>query len=360
MQGSLGFIEIDGSMLEGGGQILRVSVALSAVSGIPVRVFNIRAKRSNPGLRPQHLTAIKAVAEMVDARVEGLHVGSKELTFIPSRPRAGFFSFDVGTAGSTTLVLQSLMPVAALAPSIVTAEVRGGTNNPMAPPVDYVERVLTPALLKMGYQCKVSTLRRGFYPRGGGMVRTVMEPVSQLSPISLDGRRGEVKVKGVAYSCRLPNHIVERMSKAAYDKLREGGVDVVSIEREALQPGHPKCSLDPGCGILLVAEGEGCIMGSDSLGERGKPAEVVGRGAADSLLRQLETWASVDKHLGDQLIVYMAMAKGRSRLRVSELTLHTATCIEVVKRLLKVRVRVEGGLGEPALIECEGASLEGG
>ncbi|MEM4700418.1 MAG: RNA 3'-terminal phosphate cyclase, partial [Candidatus Nezhaarchaeales archaeon] len=300
MRGGLGLIEVDGSMLEGGGQILRVSVALSAVSGIPVKVFNIRAKRSNPGLRPQHLTAIKAVAEVVNARVEGLHVGSRELVFIPSKPRSGFFSFDVGTAGSTTLVLQSLMPVAALAPSVVTAEIKGGTDNPMAPPVDYVERVLTPALLKMGYRCKVATLRRGFYPRGGGMVRAVMEPAGQLSPISLDGRRGSVEVRGVAYSCRLPSHVVERMSRAAYERLREGGMDVVSIEREVLQPGHPKCSLDPGCGILLVAEGEGCLMGSDSLGERGKPAEVVGREAADSLLRQLETWASVDRHLGDQ------------------------------------------------------------
>lgn len=357
MQGGLAPIEIDGSMLEGGGQILRVSVALSAVSGRPVRVFNIRAKRSNPGLRPQHLTAIKAVAEIVRARVEGLYVGSRELTFIPSRPKAGSFSFDVGTAGSTTLVLQSLMPVAALAPSNIAVEIKGGTDNPMAPPVDYVERVLVPALLRMGYRCKVSTLRRGFYPRGGGVVRASMEPVEHLSPIYMDGRRGEVKVRGIAYSCRLPGHIVERMVKAAYDRLREGGVNCIEIEREVLQPGHPKCSLDPGCGILLVAEGEGCIMGSDCLGERGKPAEVVGKEAADSLLRQLETQASVDKHLGDQLVVYMALARGRSKIRVSELTLHAATCVEVVRRLLGVTIRVEGELGGPALIECEGAGL---
>ncbi|MCX8204385.1 MAG: RNA 3'-terminal phosphate cyclase [Candidatus Nezhaarchaeota archaeon] len=357
MQSSLSFIEVDGSMLEGGGQILRVSVALSAVSRVPVKVFNIRAKRSNPGLRPQHLTAIKAVAELVNARVEGLYVGSRELAFIPSKPKAGSFSFDVGTAGSTTLVLQSLMPAAALAPFSISVEVKGGTNNPMAPPVDYVERVLVLALLRMGYRCRVTTLRRGFYPRGGGVVRASMDPVEHLSPISLDGRRGEVEVKGVAYSCRLPSHIVERMSRAAYNRLREGGMDSVSIEQEVLQPGHPKCSLDPGCGILLVAEGMDCLMGSDCLGEKGKPAEVVGEEAANSLLRQLETQASVDKHLGDQLIVYMALAKGRSRIKVSELTLHTVTCIEVVKRLLGVKVKVEGGLGGPALIECEGAGL---
>ncbi|RLF10861.1 MAG: RNA 3'-phosphate cyclase, partial [Thermoprotei archaeon] len=192
-------VEIDGSMLEGGGQILRVSVALSAVSRVPVRVVNIRAKRSNPGIRPQHLTAIKAVAELVEARVEGLRVGSRELVFIPSRPRAGSFSFDVGTAGSTTLVLQSLMPAAALAPSRVIVEVKGGTNNPLAPPVDYVEKVLAPILLKMGYRCSLTTLRRGFYPRGGGIVRATLEPVEELSPIRLESWRGGVKVRGLAY-----------------------------------------------------------------------------------------------------------------------------------------------------------------
>jgi RNA 3'-terminal phosphate cyclase (ATP) len=355
----LRLVEIDGSMLEGGGQILRVSVALSAATGLPVKVKNIRAKRSNPGLRPQHLTAIKAVAELAEAEVEGLRVGSKELTFIPSRIKAGSFSFDVGTAGSITLVLQCLMPAAALAPSRVTVEVKGGTDNPLAPPVDYVERVLAPTLLKMGYSCNLTTLRRGFYPRGGGMVRASMEPAGELSPLNLEAWRGGVKVRGIAYSCRLPSHIAERMAEAARRCLREGGVEEVEVEVEPLQAGHPKCSLDPGCGIVLVAEGEGCLMGSDSLGEKGKPAEVVGAEAARSLLNQLSTQAAVDRHLGDQLIVYMALAHGRSRVKVSELTLHTVTCLEVVKQLLGVKVRVEGELEKPAVVECEGASLRG-
>ncbi|RLF09896.1 MAG: hypothetical protein DRJ69_03890 [Thermoprotei archaeon] len=163
----------------------------------------------------------------------------------------------------------------------------------------------------------------------------------------------------MAYSCRLPSHVAERMAKAAEEHLRRGGVDDVEVGVEILQPGHPKCSLDPGCGILLVAEGEGCLMSADSLGEKGKPAELVGREAAESLLRQLSTGAAVDKHLGDQLVAYMALAKGDSRVKVSELTLHAVTCLEVVKRLLGIEVRVEGELGGPALIQCRGAGLRG-
>ncbi|RLF18706.1 MAG: RNA 3'-phosphate cyclase [Thermoprotei archaeon] len=350
-------IEIDGSMLEGGGQILRLSVAISAVSGIPVKVFNIRAKRSNPGLRPQHLTAIKAVAELVNAEVEGLKVGSRELTFMPKNIKGGRFSFDIGTAGATTLVLQSLMPAAAYAPTHVDVEIRGGTNNPMAPPIDYVERVLVPILAKMGYRCKVVLLRRGFYPRGGGIIRLHVEPADVLKSLTLYERGEVVKVSGIAYSCRLPSHIVDRMTKSAESVMKQAGYEV-DIEKEVLQQGHPKCSLDPGCGILLVAEtSTGALIGSDALGEKGKPAEKVGEEAARNLVKQLATGASVDRHMGDQVLIYMALAEGLSKIKVGELTLHALTCIELLKRLLKVDIEVEGKLGEPATITCRGIGM---
>ncbi|RLF12432.1 MAG: RNA 3'-phosphate cyclase [Thermoprotei archaeon] len=351
-------IDIDGSMLEGGGQILRLSIALSAVSGVPLRIYNIRAKRSNPGLRPQHLTAIKAVAELVGAKVEGLRVGSRELIFTPGRPRGGRFYFDVGTAGATTLVLQSLLPASAFSPKRVMVEVKGGTNNPMAPPIDYVQRLLLPILAKMNYHCQVSLLRRGFYPRGGGVVRAVMEPVDKLRTISMLKPGKVVKITGIAYSCKLPGHIVERMAKSAEKALTEAGYGDVEIEHEVLQPEHPKCSLDPGCGILLRAEtNEGALLGADSLGERGKPAEKVGLEAAQSLIKQLSSGASIDRYMGDQLIVYMALADGKSEVRVSELTLHALTCMEVVKILLGVTVEVEGGLGKTSNILCRGVGL---
>ena len=349
-------IEVDGSMLEGGGQILRMTVALSAVTGVPVRIFNIRAKRENPGLRAQHMTAIRATASLVDAEVKGLALGSMELTFRPRTIKGGNFRFDVGTAGSTTLVLQSLLPAAAFAPSRVSVEVVGGTDNPLAPPVDYVIHVLKPTVAKMGYNFEVNLLRRGFYPKGGGIVRASITPVPKLMPIRLE-EQGEVKVvKGISYSSRLPDHIARRMADSASKLLRKAGLEA-EIELEALEPGHPKCALNPGCGIVLWAETtSGAVLGSDNLGEIGKPAEKVGEEAARKLLEEIESGATVDRHLADQLIVYMALAEGESVIKVNELTMHTLTCIELSKKLLP-QTSFEVVKGRPETIVCRGAGL---
>ncbi len=350
-------IEIDGSMLEGGGQILRMTVALSAVTGVPVRIFNIRAKRENPGLRAQHMTAIRAVASLVDAEVKGLALGSMELTFRPKTIRGGSFRFDVGTAGSTTLVLQSLLPAAAFAPSRVNVEIVGGTDNPLAPPVDYVINVLKPVLARMWYKFELNLLRRGFYPKGGGIVRTSTTPVPKLMPIRLEVQ-GEVRVvKGISYSSRLPDHIAKRMADSASKLLRKSGLEA-EIEVEVLQPGHPKCALNPGCGIVLWAETtSGAVLGSDSLGEVGKPAEKVGEEAAKKLLDEIEGGATVDRHLADQLIVYMALADGESVVKVSELTMHALTCIELSKKLLpQASFEVTGE--RPKTVLCRGVGLK--
>lgn len=349
-------IEVDGSMLEGGGQILRMTVALSAVTGVPVRIFNIRAKRENPGLRAQHMTAIRAVASLVDAEVKGLALGSMELTFRPRTIKGGNFRFDVGTAGSTTLVLQSLLPAAAFAPSRVSVEIVGGTDNPLAPPVDYVIHVLKPTVAKMGYNFEVNLLRRGFYPKGGGMVRTSITPVPKLMPLRLE-EQGEVKVvKGISYSSRLPDHIARRMADSASKLLRKAGLEA-EIELEVLEPGHPKCALNPGCGIVLWTETtSGAVLGSDNLGEIGKPAEKVGEEAARKLLEEIESGATVDRHLADQLIVYMALAEGESVIKVNELTMHTLTCIELSKKLLP-QTSFKVVKGRPETIVCRGVGL---
>jgi len=350
-------IEVDGSMLEGGGQILRMTVALSAVTGVPVKIFNIRAKRENPGLRAQHMTAIRAVASLVDAEIKGLALGSMELTFRPRTIKGGNFRFDVGTAGSTTLVLQSLLPAAAFAPSRINVEVVGGTDNPLAPPVDYVIHVLRPVIAKMGYNFEVNLLRRGFYPKGRGIVRTTATPVSKLMPVRLE-EQGSVKtVKGISYSSRLPDHIAKRMADSASKLLRKAGLEA-EIEIEALQPGHPKCALNPGCGIVLWAETtSGAVLGSDNLGEVGKPAERVGEEAAKKLLEEVEGGATVDRHLADQLIIYMALAEGESLIKVSELTMHALTCIELSKKLLP-QVSFEVIEERPKTIVCRGSGLK--
>lgn len=352
-------IEIDGSWGEGGGQILRVSVALAAITGKPIRVHNIRAKRSPSGIRPQHETAAKAVAELSQAEVKGLSVGSMELEFRPKGITGGKFLFDAGTAASTSLILQSLMPIMAFSDGDTWTEVRGGTNNPLAPPVDYLQRVLLPTLARTGFRGSVELVRRGFYPRGGGVVTAWTEPVRRLSPIVLT-EFGEVRrIHGLSYSSRLPCHIVERMARSANKTLTNAGFREADIGLECLQPKDGRCALSPGCGIILLAElSTGAILGSDSLGEIGKTAERVGQEAAEPLCRRLKAGAPVDMHLGDQLIVYMALADGRSEIRVEELTSHTLSCIHVSKIIVGADFEVSSERGGAATIKCDGVGLE--
>jgi RNA 3'-terminal phosphate cyclase (ATP) len=351
-------IEIDGSMLEGGGQLLRVSVALSAVTGTPIKVFNIRAKRSNPGLRPQHLKAVEAVARLVNARTVGLYIGSREVEFAPGSPKAGDIEIDVGTAGSTTLVLQAMMPAMAYARGPVSVAIKGGTNNPMAPPVEFLEKVLLPVLRKMNLSISLELVRRGFYPRGQGIIKVRTQPLQRIASIALREFGDVSGISGLAYSSRLPSHVADRMASAAATLLRGAGYRDFSIERETLQAGDPKCAVSPGCGIILVAElSRGGVISGDALGAPGKPAEAVGKEAAQSLAGQLGKRAPVDKHLGDQLAVWMALAEGASEIRVTELTLHTVTCMKVIENLINARFTIEGEEGKPATIKSQGLGL---
>jgi len=353
-------IEIDGSMGEGGGAVLRTALALSAVSQRSIHIYNIRAKRAKPGLAPQHMHGVKALVELTKAGVEGLSLGSTELKFEPGAMEGGKFRVDIGTAGSTTLILQILMPAAAFAKKSVEVEITGGTDNPLAPPIDFLKNVTLPMLQKMGYRGEVECVRRGHYPRGGGVVHARIEPVQCLNAIKLPEPGKVAHISGIAHCVKLPEHIATRMAHAASMTLVKAGYSKINIKAESYESSRDP-HFGPGTGITLWAETErGAILGASSLGRPGKPAEQVGRKAAESLVKQLRTGRAVDRHLTDQLIPYMALSEGMSDMTSTELTSHTLTNIALVENILGVKFEVDGQQGQPGRIKVVGLGFRSG
>jgi len=348
-------IDVDGSMMEGGGQLLRMAITYSAVKGAPVRVRNIRAGRRQPGLRPQHLTTLKAVAEICDADASGLSLGSTEVEFLPGPPRGGDYDLDIGTAGSISLLLQCVAPIAAFASSPVRLSVRGGTAVRWSPPTLMLDRVVWEAVRRMGFRGELAVRREGFYPRGGGLVEATITPLEVLKPF-VAGRPEQVRlVRGVSICGRLPEHVARRQARSAEAILREAGYRAEIEHRVAAGREAP---LSPGSYICLWAETEPrTFMGADALGERGKPAERVGAEAAESLVGQLRTGAAVDLHTADSLVLLCSLADGESDFTTSKLTMHTRTAMELARIITGAEFEVEGELGEPALIRCRGVGL---
>ncbi len=354
-----GVIEIDGSMGEGGGQILRYSLGFSAVTLKPVRITNIRAKRKNPGLRPQHLTAVNALKTITDAVVEGAYVGSKEIYFEPHTRRSGNYVFNIGTAGSVTLVLQAILPALLFSEGRSKVEIVGGTDVPWSPPIDYMRYVFRHNLGLFDISIDIKLLRRGHYPRGGGRIVVNIEPVKDyITPINYVDSRGIVEVKGISHAVKLPRHVAERQAKSAVSLIEKVLGIKPFIEIESYPPERDP-HLGPGSGIVLYAvTNAGTRLGSDSLGARGKRAEIVGREAAEKLIEEIKSGAAFDRHMGDMLIPHMFLAKGTSTIGVSVLTNHTITAIMVSKKFLpETMVDISGEVGEKAKIRITGVGF---
>jgi RNA 3'-phosphate cyclase len=324
-------IQINGSYGEGGGQILRTSIALSALTGEAVSIKGIRENRPKPGLAPQHLRGIMAVKELTNAQVDGAKIGSTSLRFIPTTIRPGGYNVNIGTAGSITLILQAFNLPAAFTAHPVSITISGGTDVKWSPPIDYMKKVFLKILDRMGYRGNINIIKRGYYPKGGGAVCAEIMPAERLGHIQLSKRGRFKRIVGISYSMNLPSHVVERQKKAAEDVLKDYET---CIKTECLS------GISTDCGIVLWAEFEDTVLGSSSLGRLGKPAENVGSEAALGLLREIKANATVDAYMADQLIPYMALAESSSSIVVSDLTGHLKTNIYTTERFLGNRFEV--------------------
>ena len=320
---------IDGSTGEGGGQIIRTSLALSLVTGKPFRVERVRANREKPGLRQQHLTAVKAAAEIAAAKVEGAAVGALEFTFIPGSVTPGDYVFRIGTAGSATLVLQTILPPLMIATRSSTVKLEGGTYNVHAPPYDFLEKTFLPLVNRTGAQVLIELERYGFYPPGGGRFNVLIEPALKFQRLDLLERGRILAERARALVVNLPRSIADR--ELAVIKERMG------LRDEQLQVEISDNAISRGNVVMIEIESEHLTEVFTRVGERGVPAETVALKAVEEAQEYLKTEAPVGEHLADQLLIPLALSRGGSFVTGS-LSLHTTTNIKIIKKFLDVDI----------------------
>jgi RNA 3'-terminal phosphate cyclase (ATP) len=324
-------ITIDGSFGEGGGQILRTSLALSLVTGQAFRILNIRAGRSKPGLLRQHLTAVEAAAKVGDAAVDGAALGSKEVVFKPGKVRPGDYRFAVGTAGSATLVLQTVLPALLLGKESSRLTLEGGTHNPHAPPFDFLERVFLPLLGRMGPQITCRLERHGFYPAGGGRFAVDIAPTVKLTPLNLESR-GESKSRTArALIANISAGVGNRELKVVSEKL---GWPAESLLVEKVE------SNGPGNALVLELAFEHISEIITGFGERGVLAETVAENVVQEVREYLASGVPVGEHLADQLLIPIALA-GSGSFATGKLSRHTRTNMDVISKFMPVSFRTE-------------------
>ena len=328
---------IDGSFGEGGGQIVRSSLALSLVTGRPCVIENIRAGRKKPGLMRQHLTAVRAAAEVGGAEVEGAEIRSTWLRFTPGQVRAGRYEFSVGTAGSTTLVLQTILPALLIADGRSQLTLEGGTHNPFAPPFDFLAKTYLPLINRMGPTVEATLERPGFYPAGGGCITVDIRPAKQLTGLELT-QRGPITARRVrAMVANLPRHIAERECSTIAQR---SGWDRSCFEVEEIG-GSP----GPGNAVMIELESEQLTEVFTGFGQRGVKAERVAAGAWKAAQRYLAADVPVGEHLADQLLLPFGLAahlgSGGGAFRTLALSPHATTHVEVLRRFMDLCVELE-------------------
>ena len=337
-------LSVDGSYGEGGGQILRTALALAALTGVPVRIEHIRARRSKPGLRPQHLTAVQALARVCQAEISGVNLGSQDLTFRPRTPQGGHYLFDVaektGSAGAATLVAQALLPPLIKSGARATVILKGGTHVPWSPPAHYLSHVFLPALAAMGAEVDMTLERWGWYPRGGGEIRLTIRGARPLTGVQWLTPAASSAFRAISAAANLPEHVARRQAARLAARL-DAAVPVEII---------PAGGQDPGSLVFIW----GPQAGFTALGARGKPAEQVADDAVEAYLAFRARGVACDRHLADQILIYLALARGPSRFTTEAVTSHLLTNVWVIEQFLGPTFEIKGALGERGEIFCQG------
>jgi RNA 3'-terminal phosphate cyclase (ATP) len=329
-------VKIDGSYGEGGGQILRTAISLSAITGKPIEVCNIRANRTNPGLRPQHMAGINIIADLFHAKSENLKVGAEWIRFLPSdKFEGGSIKFDIGTAGSIPLLLMTVVPAVSLSNNSLQIEITGGTDVKASPTIDYIKHIVARSYLSIGPKFSVDVLKRGYYPKGGGLVQCTIRPCKTPSTIELLAT-GYFEPKIISVCSQLPVHVAKRQISSALTALEKKDIRCSNYTASI------ETSISPGSSILVYSAADfGPYVGGDSIGERGKRAEAVGTEAATRFLDSTVAQAAIDPFLADMLVLPLALSKGRSRYRVARVTQHLLTNLHIVSEIVRCKYRIE-------------------
>ena len=336
--------EIDGSQKSGSGTILRLSVAIAAIKGEPLHIYNIRQNRPQPGLKPQHLEAVLTAAKLCSAELESATLGSRELWFKPKRISGGDFAAEIGTAGSIPMLFMTVLPICLFAKDAVRLTVtKGGTDTTHAPTINYLRYVFLAALKRMGVDAEITVQKYGYYPKGMGEATLSVKPAKVLKPFHLETFGNLISIKGASVCTFLADRrVAERQSKAATEYLSQkdyhANIEVVNDTSNPLQKGSS---------LALWAETDtGAIIGADALGEFKKTSESVGEEAAEKLLAELYAKPTVDVHLSDMLIPYVALAEGHSTYLTRKVSEHLEANIWLTEKMLNTKFKIEkiGGL----------------
>lgn len=332
-------LTIDGSRYSGSGTIVRQAVAFSALTGKAVHLINARAKRDKPGLRPQHIRVVEAIADLVNGQAEGLVQGSQEFTFRPgSLKTRRHYHWDIGTSGSTTMLALGILPVLAFAGSPITVELRGGLFQDFAPSAFHLQHVLLPMLDRLGLRAGIEVVRPGYVPRGDGVLRLTIQPLTDsFQAIAMEEAGPVTRIWGIALSSHLDERQVsERMAEAARDVLTQAGY------QSDIELRHDRVSRQRGAMLALFADAsETRRLGADQAGALRRRAESIGKHVAQQLLDEIASGATVDRFIADQIIPFAALAKGVCRFVIPVVTDHVQTSAWLAELFLGAKVRIE-------------------